>query len=299
MLQRFSMAAFVLALCLGASAQTDVNADMWKAIAAIKAGKVNELEALLQSRPELVSVPDPEYGATLLHWAAALKDAEAVDLLIKYSASREARNKEEATPLQVAIVPNPGKPGGAGLLDLVKKLSTREVVKMANVDGKTALHLACQYNQLEVARFLIEDMGADVNARTDAGKLPLDYAREAKNLKLVELLNAEKPEQTRLTPQPTPTPTPTPTPPAATADNVVALRAAAAAGDLGAVRHILRKNPTWIDRRYEFDQTLLHLAAKNRKWDVIAELIKAGANINLKDSQGHTFWDLLCTVPAK
>lgn len=300
MLQRVSTVALVFALCLGASAQADLNADMRKAIAAIKAGKVDELEGLLRNRRELISATDPEYGATLLHWAATQKDAKAVDLLIEHDALLEATNKEGATPLQVALVPKPGKPGGADLLDLVKKLSTPDVVKIRNVDGKTALHLACQYSQLEVARFLIEEMGADVNALTHANKDPLYYARQSKSPEIVKLLQAEKAEKARLNPPPPPLTPTMPTPPApANADSAMLLRDAARDGDLETVRRMLLKNRRWIDSVNEFGETPLLLAAKNRRLDVVAVLIKEGADVKLRDKQGRTFWDLLCPPPAK
>lgn len=301
MLQRISVVALVLALCVGARAQTDLSADMRKAIAAIEAGKADELERLLKSRPGLTSELDAEYEATLLHWAAAQKDLKAVSLLInEHKAPLDATNKEGATPLHVALVPKPGKPIGAGLLNLVKKLATPDVVKIATLDGKTALHLACQYNQLEVARFLIEEMGADVNALTNDKKDPLHYALKAKNPKLVELLKADKAEKARPSTPPPPPPPPAPPRPATTnAGDAAPLWAAVGDGDLEEVKRILLKNRQLIDAANGFGETPLHLAAKNRRLYVVAELIRQGANVNLKDKHQRTFWDLLCPPPPK
>jgi ankyrin repeat protein len=303
MLPRVSIVFLVLVLCFGAGAQTVPEAEMRAAIAAIKAGKIKELERLLKLRRELVLASDNKYRATLLHWAADEKDLEAVSLLIKHNASLAAKNNEGATPLQLAIVPNPDKPSGTDLLALVKKLSDTEVVKIRNIDGKTALHLACQYGQLEVAKYLIEKMKADVNAPTRTGKEPLYYARASKNDELIKLLEAKKakpgpPEKAELSPTPTTTPAPTPTP-TTNEDSPLALQIAAGTGKLDAVRRILRKNHKWINSQNDHKETPLHLAAKNHHLDVIAELIKQGADVELKDENHKTFWALLCPPPVK
>lgn len=339
MLKRFSMVGLILTLCVCASAQTDEDADMVKAIAAIKTERIDMLERLLQSRPSLRTATDSQYGATLLHWAAARKNAKAVNLLVERGAFLKATNNEGATPLQVAIVPNTGKPAGVDLLDLVKKLSDPEIVKIPSVDGKTALHLACQYNQIEIVKFLIQDMGANVNARTKTNKEPLDYALQTNNLEMINLLRTEKarrtpPPQTPpppvtvpspmispspiIAPSPITAPSPAPssspvspqhpltTQPSVTtqsptyADATKALLDAAANGDLETVRLILQTNPKLIDSVNELKETPLHLAAKKGKLNVVVELIRKGANVDLKDTQHHTFWDfLICPPRAK
>lgn len=318
MLQRVSTAALILALCLGARAQTGPDVDMRNAIDAIKAGNVEELKSLLERSPGLVKKADRQYGATLLHWAAAQKDLQAVILLTENEnkASLAAKNKDGATPLQVAIVPTPGKPGGPDLLKLVEKLSTPEVVRIPNLDGKTALHLAFQYNEIEVARFLINVMKADVNARTKTRRKPLDYAPVAKKSEIAKLLEADKvglnppprptPSPTASptpppTPSPTapPTPSPMPSPTPATADSAVTLRAAARDGNLVEVRRILRTHREWIDRVNEHKETALHLAAKNCQLEVVIELIRTGADPKLEDDKGRRYCDLLCLPLVK
>ena len=53
--------------------------------------------------------------------------------------------------------------------------------------GWTALHYAAGYGFFELVALLIEK-GADLNARDDAGKTPLQVAIEMKQDKVVELL---------------------------------------------------------------------------------------------------------------
>lgn len=307
MLPGVSRVFLILALCFGAAPQTAPETDMNAAIAAIKAGNIEELRRLLTKSPGLAQASDKKYRATLLHWAADEKNLEAVTLLIDKGASPAAQNNERATPLQLAILPNPAKPSVPDLLDIVKKLSDTEVVKLANIDRKTPLHLACQYGHLEVAEFLIKEMKADVYVRTNTDKEPLDYARASKNVELVKLLEAEKARlslTTPTTPTPPPTPTPstttptTPTPPA-TPDSSVSLHDAARDGDLEAVKSILRAHPGWKNSRNAQWETPLHTAAKNRRLAVIAELIKQGADVTLRDDKDKTFWDLLCLPPPQ
>ena len=46
----------------------------------------------------------------------------------------------------------------------------------ASVDGMTPLHYAAHNGHLEIAMLLLMSYGADLNARTNAGRLPIDFA---------------------------------------------------------------------------------------------------------------------------
>jgi hypothetical protein len=61
------------------------------------------------------------------------------------------------------------------------------VVAETNVNGDTALHIACQYGSLESARLLIS-AGADVHARNGRGYTPFIAAAAALNPDLLRLL---------------------------------------------------------------------------------------------------------------
>lgn len=53
--------------------------------------------------------------------------------------------------------------------------------------GRTPLHMAALYDQLAVAKLLIE-RGANVDARTNAGDTPLKYATARNNPDIAALL---------------------------------------------------------------------------------------------------------------
>ena len=55
------------------------------------------------------------------------------------------------------------------------------VAAKKRVTGSTALHLAASADQKEVARFLVEEAGADLEAKASNGETPLDVARRRDN----------------------------------------------------------------------------------------------------------------------
>src|SRR6185369_13250561 len=78
------------------------------AVKAIKERNVSELRTLLEKDRKLVEKADDKIGATLLHWAAVERDVDIIKLLVlEYQASLAAQNKEKATPVMLALVPNP------------------------------------------------------------------------------------------------------------------------------------------------------------------------------------------------
>ncbi len=281
MLRHISVVGLALALCAGAVVvKARQESVMQRAINAIKAGKVEDLEKALEESPGIISEKDETYGATLLHWAAAQKDLKTVTLLTGRGAPLEARNKEGATPLLVAIVPDPklDKVNQEGLLEVVRSLATPEVVEMSNVDGRTALHLASQYNEVEVARVLITEKKANVRAFTNNCKTPLSYAVEANNQNLIKLLKEELAKVGA----------------PGGAESSVFIHRAASAGRLVEVRCLVKKHRPWINSLNAYGETPLHVAARSKSFDVIAYLIKEGANLGLKDKRGRKFWDLIC-----
>jgi|GEM_PF-4251595 len=56
-----------------------------------------------------------------------------------------------------------------------------------NENGETPLHVACEKNKFEMAKWLIEN-GANINVPTDNGDMPIHYAAKFADLVLVKLL---------------------------------------------------------------------------------------------------------------
>ncbi|MDB4805300.1 ankyrin repeat domain-containing protein [bacterium] len=60
-------------------------------------------------------------------------------------------------------------------------------MKIVGLEALTPLRLAAQYNQLEVVELLIAE-GADVNAKDDFGRTPLDLAIQKSHPEIADLL---------------------------------------------------------------------------------------------------------------
>jgi ankyrin repeat protein len=292
MLQRISIASLVLLLCLSALTRAQsqqVSEQRQKAIEAIKKQNVAELRTLLDEQLDLknfIDAKDDRYGATLLHWAAAQKYIEAIEELKNRGASLAARNNEEATPLLVAIVPsaNSKRVSDEDFLNIIRKLSTSEIVKIPNSDGKTALHLACEYGQTKVVQVLIDEFKADINIATKTGKTPLDYALEERHYEIIKLLKDKgaKTSQALL---------------AATSNTP--LHIAASKGNLEEVMNLLKENGDLVNQQNSDRETPLHLAAKNCYPKVVAYLIQQGANVEALDKEGHNFLQIACPKARK
>ena len=156
--------------------------------------------SLLKKRADVnASQPD---GATALHWAAYLDDAEGTALLIRAGARVDTPNNYGVTPLALAagngnaaiidqLLKAGADPNGAVRaaetpLMLAARAGRADAVKAllnsgANVDakeawnGQTALMWAAAAGHGPVVRALIE-RGADIHARSNAGTTPLLFA---------------------------------------------------------------------------------------------------------------------------
>ena len=58
----------------------------------------------------------------------------------------------------------------------------------ADYDKKTALHRACAESKMDCFKFLVEEAKVALEPRDRWGMTPLDCAKEAGNVKLIELL---------------------------------------------------------------------------------------------------------------
>src|SRR5262245_64897760 len=88
----------LLSLGGGMAAAQDKNA----MLAAVKAGDVNKVQALLDANPWLVQVQDRDQW-TPLHRAVALGSQEIIALLLARGADTNAKNRSGSTPLHVAV----------------------------------------------------------------------------------------------------------------------------------------------------------------------------------------------------
>jgi ankyrin repeat protein len=170
--------------------------------------------SLLKNRAD-VNAPQSD-GATALHWAADLDDAETTGLLIRAGARVDTPNHYGMTPLALAagngsaaIIdqllkagadPNGAVRAGETPLMLAARTHRPDAVKVllnagAKVDaqetwnGQTALMWAAAAGSVPVVQVLI-DRGADVHARSNAGTTPLAFAVRRGDLPSVRALLA-------------------------------------------------------------------------------------------------------------
>ncbi|GMF20546.1 unnamed protein product [Phytophthora lilii] len=149
------------------------------------------LAAALRSRQLSVLGFEPELNADVRHSEKPLLDAARADLpdmmkvLLAHGADAEARDPVGSSALHIAA-----KYGALRVLRVLRGTSLREDVDAADSLGNTALHYAADCAQLEVARELL-DMGADANRRNRRLSAPLHMAVSKVRLAMAKLLLEE------------------------------------------------------------------------------------------------------------
>jgi ankyrin repeat protein len=121
-------------------------------------------------------------GATALHWATQMDDAELFDLLIRNGAKVSTANVAGATPLQLAAIN-----GSAQMIDRLVKAGA-DVNAPLTKSGDTALMLASRTGKLDAVRTLL-DRGARINAQeTWGGTTAIMWAVSERHPEVVKLL---------------------------------------------------------------------------------------------------------------
>jgi ankyrin repeat protein len=168
--------------------------------------------SLLKSDAD-VNAPQND-GATALHWAAYLEDADTAALLIRAGARVDTPNNYAVTPLALAAAngntaiiaqllkaganPNGTVRAGETPLMLAARTNRADAVKAllgagAQIDaketwnGQTALMWAAAAGNAQTVQALIE-AGADILARSNAGTTPLLFAVRRGDIATVRVL---------------------------------------------------------------------------------------------------------------
>ena len=128
-------------------------------------------------------------GSYPLHFAAAMGDEAAINLLIKYKSNLNVKDGIGATPLHLACFY--GQLVAAKLL-LNSKTKINELTKTKKSlvfydAGTTALHAALFSGNIDLVKWLI-DQGADINLKTKFGCDAYFFAARSGNPKIVQLL---------------------------------------------------------------------------------------------------------------
>lgn len=149
-------------------------------------------------------------GKTPLHLASAIGRYSIVKFLVEKGADPYIKDNEHKTALVYAIEKNrikvimylsakvnrgKIKEENENLFSAAKNGKIQEVafylnkhdINDVNEDGKTALHMASEAGQFEIAVFLLKQ-GADAKLLDHDGRSALNYAKLSGNIELIKLL---------------------------------------------------------------------------------------------------------------
>lgn len=150
-------------------------------IRAVKSGRMDRIEQILDDNPVLLDRPD-EAGYTPLRWAGIRNQGRIALLLVSSGADPNTVGWDGGTPLHGAAHHDDAEVVEA-LLEAGADVSIR------NQWGRSPLHVAARRNCAAVAELLLA-AGADPNLGTSEGWTPLGVAYRAGHPEMVKLLLA-------------------------------------------------------------------------------------------------------------
>jgi ankyrin repeat protein len=201
-------------------------------------------------------------GLTPLHAAAGHGDMPLMKMLLSWGANVhpvDGRGYCDITPLHQACM------NGNNAASLL--LATGAAVYTPCAKGFTALHYAAEAGHLDVVVVLLRAK-ASMTAVTKGGLTPLYLASKAGHEQVVRLLLRSGAPSTQSN------------------GGWLALHGACDVNQIGVVKCLLREMPTWcVNAGGPEGATGLHLASKAGWTKVVQLLLKAGADVNIRDSQ--------------
>lgn len=219
-------------------------------------------------------------GNTPLHIAVSHADIPVIKLLVSSGANLQAKNKFNRTPLaeadtkgryELSMYLKSNNPlqqmilEGKKSQDIENSIDTyKDLINIPDADGNTALHLAAQYDLLNVSKALIMH-GADISSRNRKGNTPFDEAQANSLYSLAKYLNGSTP-----------------------------LHWAIYDGkSLTEIEKLIAQDKTLINKADKEGNTPLHIAAiYDDRGELIQLLIKSGAFLETKNKAGKTPFDL-------
>jgi ankyrin repeat protein len=145
-------------------------------------GRAEAIAPLVQSQPGELNQPDGD-GKTALLLAVSSGHPQCVEALLQAGARPNQGGAQGWTPLHEAALQ--GDVASAQLLLRFKAdPNARE-----KANRGTPLHVAAFQGQLEIARLLVR-AGANVNARDNEGLTPLFHAKDQAHPQLAQMLRA-------------------------------------------------------------------------------------------------------------
>ncbi|XP_072397236.1 uncharacterized protein [Diabrotica undecimpunctata] len=181
--------------------------------AAVEFCQQSVVELLLKNKAD-INAKD-EMGCTPLHYAVIKENLPIIDMLIEYGADSHLRNRKRQSPLECATQSNClnalrqlFKRGASfnckrkfncyqslflatqhGFLSVIIEFVRRGVdINIHSTKGHTLLHAACQFGQIEVVRYLLQN-GANVNSKSQPNDTtPIYFAVKYWQPEIIELL---------------------------------------------------------------------------------------------------------------
>ena len=232
-----------------------------------RAGQYRRVVSALQAEPELweqLQQDDRKPLRRLLALACQHDDVELLRHLILLGAGLNPEGEESRPPLQAAVRDTlTGRPSIVAML-----LANGADAKCVDGDGRSALHHAARYSDLDVAAQLL-DAGAPLDLPDREGKTPLFLACECGNWRAAKYLlgRGSKTEWPGTEP---------------------ALLGAASGDDDTAGLELLLRHKSRVNAQGRFGRSALHEASLRGNARIVAALLAAGAEPDLPDQAGAT-----------
>uniref|UniRef100_A0A7R9WX37 BTB domain-containing protein n=1 Tax=Craspedostauros australis TaxID=1486917 RepID=A0A7R9WX37_9STRA len=136
-----------------------------------------------------------------------------------------------------------------------------DVLSVDHNDGKTALHLACGYGNLDIVKYTVKTRGADINVNDDYGRTALHYACATGKLDIIKYLVETRGANINMKDN----------------DGNTALHLACVNGSLDIVKYLVESHNADINLRDKYNGTPLHDACENGHLRVVQYLVESSA----------------------
>ncbi|MDN5247985.1 MAG: ankyrin repeat domain-containing protein [Wolbachia endosymbiont of Tyrophagus putrescentiae] len=238
---------------------------------AARSGNTSVVELLIEKRAGVN--PQDQDRRTPLHLASRYDHMDVVDVLVRRNANSMLIDKRGKTPRDLTT--------SEGIREFLRsaekvQLLQQDVHYIADGNQMTSLHLASRYGHIDVVRTLINN-GANIEARSGNQYTPLHLAVTGSHLPIVDLLIENGANVN-----------------AVDINGKTILHLAIIKGHAQMWKSVLGVPGIEINIQDKDGNSPLHLAARERRENLIRALVKEGANVSLKDNMGSAPGDLGC-----
>lgn len=145
-------------------------------------GRVDQLQAALQTHGHLIDAPYPNYwGQTPLHHAAMYGHVEVIEALIRLgSKSLDTPDNNGMTPMHRA-----SRHLHADVIKALARLGSRSIDTPDN-EGRTPMHLAAGNGHVEIIEVLVRLGSLSLDSPDNLGMAPIHYAAMIGHVDVIE-----------------------------------------------------------------------------------------------------------------